>query len=291
MNKTPETAPSGNVSTANSGRKPLTFTLNWITRPVFGLLLAALAVAALYKGGFYFALLIAVVIVTAAREWHRMIAQGKFTEEFIVTSFVVIAALCIEVAKPGSFWPWVLIGVGAVISFALASLRGRLAFWEAGGVLYLGIPALTMVMLRILPEGGFWLLLAFLISIWATDTGALVFGNLIGGPKLWPALSPNKTWAGFFGGILLAAIAGGIMFAIMHLGAGRGAVFAALVGVMAHMGDLFESKVKRTFRIKNSGGLIPGHGGVLDRIDSTLLALPVLAAVVFVAGINPVVIA
>jgi phosphatidate cytidylyltransferase len=182
-----------------------------------------------------------------------------------------------------------VIGAGALASFALATARGRLPFWEAGGVLYLGIPALAAVMLRTLPVGGFRLLLAFFIAIWATDSGALIFGNLIGGPKLWPALSPNKTWAGFFGGILLAAVAGGIAFAMMHLGAERGIAFAALVGVIAHMGDLFESWVKRTFRIKNSGGLIPGHGGVLDRIDSTLLAVPVLAAVVLLAGINPVV--
>ncbi|HVZ68591.1 MAG TPA: phosphatidate cytidylyltransferase [Rhizomicrobium sp.] len=289
MNDTPETASPGGILSANSGRKPLKFSLDWITRPVFGLLLAGIAVAALYNGGFYFAFLVVAVMVAAAREWHRMIAQGKFTEEFVVTSVVVAAAVFLEVSKPGSIVPWTVVGAGTIVSFALASLRGRLPFWEAGGVLYLGVPALAAVMLRTLPEQSFDLLLIFLIAIWATDTGALIFGNLIGGPKLWPALSPNKTWAGFFGGILVAAIAGSVAFPVMHLGAGRGALFAALVGVIAHMGDLFESWVKRTFRIKNSGGLIPGHGGVLDRIDSTLLAVPVLAASVFIAGINPVV--
>jgi phosphatidate cytidylyltransferase len=271
------------------GRKPIKFSRGWITRPVFGALLAAIAIGALYKGGFYFALFIALVIITAAREWHRMIADGRFTEEFLVTSFVVIVGVCLEVAMPGSIWPWAILGFGAVVSFLLATLRSRIALWEAGGVLYLGIPALSIVMLRLLPAGGFELLLTFFISIWATDTGALVFGNLIGGPKLWPALSPNKTWAGFFGGIMLAAIAGGVAFAIMQLGVGRGALFAASVGVIAHMGDLFESWAKRNFRVKDSGGLIPGHGGVLDRIDSTLLAAPALAIAVLVAGINPVV--
>jgi phosphatidate cytidylyltransferase len=289
LNNVPETLPPTDLAAAGSGRKPLKFSSGWITRPVFGALLAALAIGALYKGGLYFALFIAIVIVTAAREWHRMIADGRFTEEFLVTSFVVIVGVCVEVSMPGSIWPWAVIAAGAGASFALASLRKRLALWEAGGVLYLGIPALSIVMLRILPVGGFRLLLTFFIAIWATDTGALVFGNLIGGAKLWPALSPNKTWAGCFGGIVLAAIAGGAAFAIMQLGAGRGAIFAALVGVVAHMGDLFESWTKRSFRIKNSGGLIPGHGGVLDRIDSTLLAAPVLAVVVLVMGLNPVV--
>lgn len=289
MNKTPETAPSSGIASAHDGRKPAKFSLGWITRPLFGGLLAALAVAALYEGGFYFALLIASVLIAAAREWHRMIAQDKFTEEFFITSLVVVLAVSIEVEKPGSVVPWAIIGIGTLISFALASVRGRLALWEAGGVLYLGIPALAAVMLRTLPEQSFRLLLVFFLAIWAADTGAFVSGNLIGGPKLWPALSPNKTWAGFFGGILLAAIVGSAAFTMMSLGTARGAVFAALIGVIAHMGDLFESWVKRTFRIKNSGGLIPGHGGVLDRIDSSLLAIPVLAAVVFVAGINPVV--
>ncbi len=175
------------------------------------------------------------------------------------------------------------------MSFVLALIRNRLAYWEAAGVLYLGVPALSMVMMRVLPESGFLLLVAFFISIWAADTGALVFGNLIGGPKLWPALSPNKTWAGFFGGIVLAAIAGGVAFGFMQLGVGRGALFAASVAAVGHMGDLLESWAKRKFRVKNSGGLIPGHGGVLDRIDSTLLAAPVLAAVVLLAGFNPMV--
>lgn len=289
MNDVPETSPPTPLATNGGTRKPIKFSRGWITRPVFGVLLAAIAIGALYKGGFYFALLIALVIVTAAREWHRMIAEGRFTEEFLVTSFVVIVGVCLEVATPGSVWPWVIVGLGAVVSFALATIRKRRALWEAFGVLYLGIPALCAVMLRVLPVGGFKLLVAFFISIWATDTGALIFGNLIGGPKMAPRLSPNKTWAGFFGGILLAAIAGGVAFAIMQLGAGRGALFAASVGVIAHMGDLFESWAKRNFRVKDSGGLIPGHGGVLDRVDSTLLAVPFLAIVVLVAGINPVV--
>ncbi len=284
MNEMPETG-----FTSVRARQPLKFSIDWITRPVFGVLLAAIAIGALYKGGFCFALFIAAVVITAAREWHRMIANGKFTEEFLVTSLVVIAAVCTEVSMPGAIWPWAIVGIGAAISFAFALVRKRLPLWEAGGVIYLGIPALSIVMLRLLPENSFLLLLAFFIAIWAADTGALVFGNLIGGPKLWPALSPNKTWAGFFGGIVLAAIAGGIVFAIVQMGAGRGALFAASVGVVGHMGDLLESWAKRKFRVKNSGGLIPGHGGVLDRIDSTLLGAPALAVLVLIVGFNPMV--
>ncbi len=263
--------------------------LEWITRPVFAVLLGGIAIASLYMGGLVFALFVALIVIAAAREWHRMVADGRFTEEFLLTSLIVIVAVCAAVTAPRSIWPWGLVLGGAGASFLLAKLRRRRAVWEAAGVLYLGIPALCIVMLRIVPENGFNLVLAFFVAIWATDTGALIFGKLIGGPKFSPVLSPNKTWAGFFGGIILAAIAGGIGFSILQLGADRGAIFAASVGVIAHMGDLLESSAKRNFRIKNSGGLIPGHGGVLDRIDSTLLAAPALAAVVFLAGLNPMV--
>jgi len=283
-------APEASRITATSkGRAPVSFSLEWITRPVFAVLLGGLAIFALYQGGLIFAAFIALVVTTAAREWHRMIAQTRFVEEFLLTSLIVIAAAYTAVMMPHSVWPWLLVLGGAVLSFLLAKLRHRRALWEAAGVLYLGIPALCIVLLRIVPAEGFNLLLAFFIAIWATDTGALIFGKLIGGPKFSPILSPNKTWAGFLGGIVLAALVGGVAFALLQLNAERGALFAAAIAVIAHLGDLLESAIKRNFRIKNSGGLIPGHGGVLDRIDSTLLAAPVLAAAVFLAGINPMV--
>jgi phosphatidate cytidylyltransferase len=115
----------------------------------------------------------------------------------------------------------------------------------------------------------------------------LIVGNLVGGAKLWPALSPNKTWAGVFGGLGVAAAAGAVTFLIIAAGAGRGALFAVCVSGVAQIGDLFESWAKRRFRIKDSGGLIPGHGGILDRIDSTLLVAPVLAVLVLFGHVDP----
>ena len=151
----------------------------------------------------------------------------------------------------------------------------------------MGAAALAMMALRVLAPHGSMLVLGMLLAVWATDTGALVFGNLIGGPKLWPALSPNKTWAGFFGGLVTAAIIAAVYASALGMPVIRGAIFGAGISVVASAGDMFESWAKRMFRIKDSGGLIPGHGGVLDRIDSTLLAAIALATLVLVIGIDP----
>jgi phosphatidate cytidylyltransferase len=131
------------------------------------------------------------------------------------------------------------------------------------------------------------IIVALFVGVWMTDTGALIVGNLIGGTRLWPSLSPNKTWAGTLGGI--AAAAGAEAGFVMLLGGAAltGVVLGIGIAVTAHCGDLFESWVKRLFRRKDSGSMIPGHGGVLDRIDSTLAAAPCLAALVLIGGVNP----
>src|ERR1700741_4669522 len=156
------------------------------------------------------------------------------------------------------------------------------------GGLYRGMPALALVMLREqLPRHGL-LLGGVFVAVWAADTGALVVGRLFGGPKLAPKLSPNKTWAGLIGGILAAgategvyayAVSGFVLSAVLF------GFFLALVG---HCGDLFESWVKRRFQAKVTGSLIPGHGGMLDRIDSLLCAAPAAALLILAGGIDPI---
>jgi phosphatidate cytidylyltransferase len=159
--------------------------------------------------------------------------------------------------------------------------------WHAFGAVYLGVPALALILMRELDPRHGVLLGAVLIAVWAADTGALAVGKLVGGPKLAPKLSPNKTWAGFLGGIIAAggievAYAGVVGGAMVN--AGLLGFFLALVG---HCGDLFESWVKRRFQVKVTGGLIPGHGGMLDRIDSLLFAAPLAALIILVWGVDP----
>ncbi|HUO87876.1 MAG TPA: phosphatidate cytidylyltransferase [Rhizomicrobium sp.] len=268
------------------GYRGITLNWDWVTRPLFGAALAALVVAATYGGAPYVALYAAIAGVAAAREWHRMVGERVFGPIFLVTSAALVAALAAAVLWPDSRAQWAIIVAGATAAAALAALRGAPAVWHGIGALYIGIPMLAVVALRGAAHGA-WIIVGMFLAIWATDTGALFTGNLVGGPKLWPALSPNKTWAGTFGGIVAAAVVESVYIAVLGGHVVAAALLGAAIAVVAHCGDLFESWVKRVFQRKDSGGMIPGHGGVLDRIDSTLFAAPVLTLVVLATGLDP----
>jgi phosphatidate cytidylyltransferase len=154
-------------------------------------------------------------------------------------------------------------------------------------VFYLGLPALALVALRLFPAQGSLKVLGLFLIVWATDTGALVFGKLIGGKKIAPRISPGKTWAGTIGGSITAAAVFGLYVAFFSFNMPLAMLFAFVFSFAAHGGDLFESLVKRRFGTKDSGGLIPGHGGVLDRMDSMFAASVVLALLVFGLHFNP----
>ncbi len=266
-------------------------TLDWLLRPLFGIVLAGIAVAATYFGGFYFAAFVAAGCFAAAREWHRMLAGEKYGWLSIVSGVAVIGAVTAEVvfAHSAKFEgvPWLILAFGALVNSVLASTRRVEALWHAGALLYIGVPALSLVAIREVPANGVWLLLPVFVAVWATDTGALFSGNLLKGPKLWPALSPNKTWAGFLGGTLFGALGAMAVFFFLHANLLYGAALGASAAVVGHAGDLFETWMKRRVGRKDSGSLIPGHGGVLDRIDSILFVAPVAALVFLALHVNP----
>jgi phosphatidate cytidylyltransferase len=250
---------------------------------LFGLLLAALVIGANFYGPRCFAVLIAICAVLAAREWHRLVAsQDSFLPEMLISAIAVALSLGSFLVWPQSWIsPAILVAAAAfALAFAVAG-RGH-PFWQSGGVLYIGVPALALVATRALAPHGAWLIIGLFLAVWATDTGALVAGNLIGGPKLAPVLSPNKTWAGTLGGIAAAAVIEAIYVGVLGGNAVLAFFYGAVLSVVAHGGDLFESWVKRRFSRKDSGSLIPGHGGALDRIDSTLSAAVGLAVLVLV---------
>ena len=166
----------------------------------------------------------------------------------------------------------------------MALRSGQNPLWQALGVLYLGLPALALVSLRLSPPRGALVIIGLFLIVWATDTGALIFGNLIGGPRLAPVLSPSKTWAGTIGGSVTAAI----VFGLLHPGFWAERCGSRLCSrwpsasppMPAICSKVF---VKRRFGIKDSGSLIPGHGGVLDRIEFDLWRpASALALLVFV---------
>lgn len=268
------------------GLRNIRFNRDWITRPLFGLALAAITLAAVLGGGVYFALLCAAVGIAAAREWSRMITSRAYGQNFFITSGTIAATVLGGLMWPHTAVAWIFIAVGAAAAASIASSRRESIPWQAAGSLYLCVPILSLLILRVSPHGAM-IIIALFVGVWMTDTGALIVGNLVGGARLWPSLSPNKTWAGTLGGIVAAALAEAAFVTLIGGTALMGIVLGIGIGVAAHCGDLFESWVKRVFRRKDSGSMIPGHGGVLDRIDSTLVAAPCLAAVVLIGGINP----
>jgi len=262
---------------------------DWVTRPLFGGALAAVVVAAIFGGAPYVGLFGVVAGIAAAREWHRMIGERVFGPMFFVTSAALIAAAAAQVLAPSGPIAWAILGLGAIGVAAYAALKRQPALWHGFGLLYMGTTVLSLLVLVAAPFGA-WVIVGMFIAVWATDTGALVVGNLVGGPRLWSVLSPNKTWAGTLGGIAAAALAEALYIVYLHGNPLWAALTGALIAVVAHCGDLFESWVKRTFQRKDSGGLIPGHGGVLDRIDSTLFVAPILTLVITAAmllGVYP----
>ncbi len=267
-----------------------------VLRLAFGIFLAVLAVGlAVWADPVPYIIVTVLMILFGAREWHRMVrspAQREIADnqpihiQTVITGAAIalaVTALCFKIV-PLAF---VLLAAGAAASFEWARRRNDNPLWHACGVLYLGLPALALVGLRVLPAQGTLTVLGLFLIVWATDTGALVFGKLIGGKKLAPKLSPGKTWAGTIGCSITAAAVFGLYIAFISFNVFQAMLFAFLFSFVAHGVDLFESLVKRRFGYKDSGGLIPGHGGVLDRVDSLFAASVVLALLVFGLHFNP----
>jgi phosphatidate cytidylyltransferase len=264
-------------------------------RVLFGVFLAVIAIALVFYSAHWFAAVTVVMVLFAAREWHRLVrspAQRAIADHqaIHIQTAVTVAAIACAVTSlilrvvPAAFAFLVL---GAIASFVVAQRRDDNPLWHAGGVLYLGLPSLALVGLRVFPAQGALVVLGLFLIVWSTDTGALVFGKLIGGKKLAPQISPGKTWAGTIGGSVTAAMVFGLYIAFFGFDALLAMLFAFVFSFAAHGGDLFESGVKRHFGTKDSGGLIPGHGGVLDRMDSMFAASVVLALLVFGLHFNP----
>jgi phosphatidate cytidylyltransferase len=272
------------------GFRAIRFNMDWITRPLFGIVLGIIALGVVSSGPKVVAIFVAVGFTLAALEWHRCVGGGTVDRaETALTALSIMLAEAVFLYT-GLFWAGLLVvALAAIASFGLALTQGeKHPFWQAVGVPYLTIPALCLLALCSAHNGAL-IVSGMLIIVWFTDTGALIFGNLIGGKRLAPKLSPAKTWAGTIGGSLLGALVF-TFYARVFPGAPAltALAFGFIFSFVAHAGDLFESFVKRRFGVKNSGAVIPGHGGVLDRIDSTLAAAPVMALLVLVLHFNPV---
>ena len=257
-----------------------------LPRAATGVALIAVALAAVWAGGAAFAALTALGALLMFGEWAVMfrLSRGLRLAGLAVVALAILFMRLLPASEA-------VIGLGGAAGLAMLFVRTfarRSAFWLAGGILYCGLPVISLLWLRGLPNGAAAVLWTLAI-VWATDIAAYFTGRALGGPKLAPAISPNKTWAGAIGGVIAAALVGGGL-TIAYLARpdspanlswlGKFALLGVGFAVLAILGDLFESWLKRRAGVKDSGNLLPGHGGVLDRLDG-LVPVACASALVF----------
>ena len=241
---------------------------NFLMRVLAALVLAPLTIAAVYAGGWLWALLVTLVSIGLFAEWLMVVGAGSAALTGAGT--IVIAMMGASVAF-GALKTAVIVGcVGGAIITLIA--RGKFV-WAATGFAYAAAALLASILVRKDIAHGFAALMFVLLVVWATDIGGYFAGRGIGGPKLWPRVSPKKTWAGAFGGFA-ASLAVATGFATFGIGKAVPLLLvSAILSVVSQAGDLFESAVKRRFGVKDSSHLIPGHGGLLDRLDGFVAAI------------------
>jgi len=247
---------------------------NLLLRIAAALVLAPLAIALAYVGGWLWAGFVTLAAIGLYVEWLT-VSAARDARSVVAGALMLFAAGWLEAARMPSGYVFASLALGV---FAVALLAPRSRAWAVLGACYALAASMASISVRLDPVFGFKALMFVLLVVWATDIGGYFAGRQIGGPKLWPRISPKKTWAGAIGGFAASlVVAGG--FAV--LGAEKplpALAMGAVLSIVAQFGDLFESAVKRHFGVKDSGHIIPGHGGLMDRLDGFVAAI-VLAAI------------
>lgn len=249
------------------------------TRTVVGLALVGFALAILWSGGFAFWLITTIIGIVMLGEWSNLAGADAATARMMQFTLSVPLAIMCPLAAGPHFFALGLIAAAAV--FTLVSTKRRVL---ALGIIYTGLPVLALLLIRKQPDGLLFAIWAMAL-VWMCDIGAFFVGRAFGGPRLAPMISPNKTWAGFVGGI----IAAGAFGAVLHFGWGlplRLTLATPLLAVVAQAGDLYESWLKRQAGVKDSGSILPGHGGLMDRLDGLMPVAPIAAFLVMLPEIR-----
>lgn len=241
-------------------------------RAIVGIALIAIALLGGWQGGLFFNFLIGLAALLMFREWGRMHGTRRSAR---LSGYVGIAAAMV-LANEGL----ILLGAAALaVTAAIYAFRDRSA---SIGIVYAGAPALALIWLRS-QEQGMSILIWTLAIVWATDICAYFAGRTIGGPKLAPRISPSKTWAGLIGGMAGSAAVSAGLTALLTLPFSLvlAIILGAVLAVAAQIGDFYESHLKRRAGVKDSGNLLPGHGGVMDRLDGLVPVSLIVAGAVW----------
>jgi phosphatidate cytidylyltransferase len=252
------------------------------TRLLSAAILAPLVLGLVWLGGWYFSGLLLVVGTLMVFEWDRLCGgTGRGIHVHILV--VTIIAACVFSGMGDLKLALVVSCAGAGLA-TIVNLKDR-PRWTALGSVYILLPMLALLWIRSDDDKGLLTIMWMLLVVWATDTGAYFAGKSIGGPKMAPRLSPNKTWAGLIGGAIAAAL---VSMLVGYMAGAGSAEILAIAGILAaitgQVGDVSQSSVKRHFGVKDSGAIIPGHGGLFDRLDSLLVVGAVVAASSIFAG-------
>jgi phosphatidate cytidylyltransferase len=232
-----------------------------------------LALAAVWLGSPYLPVLVALGGAGMGWEWARLARVASPVAVLLIIAAPLVSACAMAVGQDMAAW---LLALAFAAAIAIVEQNLRLRLWSAVATLWIALPCAAILWLGRGPAG--WQNIFYLFAVvWASDIGAYAFGRVIGGPKLAPALSPNKTWAGAAGGLICAILVGVAVARLAAAPVARLIEVSFVVAIAAQLGDLAESFAKRRFHVKDSGGLIPGHGGLLDRLDSLLLGAVALA--------------
>lgn len=258
------------------------------TRVLSALAAAAVGLTLLWLGGVWTLVLVIAVTAAMAWEWRTITAHcgaAAGLDAALLVAAVAGAALLAQLWSWAAGFGWLALALAAGALADGLARRGAALGWSLLGGVYIGLVGLGFLYLRGLGQHGLLTTLWLFLVVAAADVGGYFAGRLIGGPKLWPRVSPKKTWAGSLGGIALAAVVG-----LVISGASEGTFYpqvcavSALAALVSQAGDLAESAMKRHFGVKDSGRILPGHGGALDRFDGVMAATVAVAAVTLVRG-------
>lgn len=268
------------------GEKPLAARLggDFRTRVVSGVGMGAVAALFTFSGAIAFSILVVVVAMLLSWEWGRLV-HGR-DADVVIAIHVGAAGVAAVLAAIGYVGLGLLALPIAAILAMLLSL-GRNSVLAALGVFYAGLPAVALIWLRSDESLGMLAVIFVIVIVIASDTAGFLFGRMLGGPRLWPRISPNKTWAGMIGALVASSIIGALFwFALPEASAVRLAASGVVLSLAAQGGDLAESAIKRRFGAKDSSSLIPGHGGIMDRVDGLVAAAAVVGLATFVINVH-----
>ncbi|OJU28055.1 MAG: phosphatidate cytidylyltransferase [Nitrobacter sp. 62-13] len=253
---------------------------NLRTRIIAALVLAPAAIGIAWAGGVLWIGLVTLAAIGMYVEWLTIVGTAQ-EKQTVAAGIAALVLSGLSLALGYGAFSLVVLVIGTA---AVAAVSRRLRLWSVAGFCYAAAAAFASAQVRLDDAYGFVALIFVMLVVWAADIGGYFAGRGIGGPKLWPRVSPKKTWAGAIGGF-----AGGLVVAAGFAAIGIGKLtplllLAAFLSVVSQSGDLFESAVKRRFGVKDSSQIIPGHGGLLDRLDGFVAAIVVAALFGFLRG-------